>query len=291
MMKRKYGLLWITLLGTLLLASCSSNDHDNPTKSENDDDTSATEQKNDNEEDDSKTANHDKADQDTDKDNKKKDTKKDSKNNSATEATKNNSEKGNAATIMTDTLKMDDNKIKQPTRFPIDESDVISNLRDNQSSLYAINYKTDANENIATFTGTLYESKEAATKKLDQFMDSKAVPVPGGAQEDLGHGITGYGEGAAGHAYFSWEEGNWTMSIASLTKDEMDNPGIARKMVDYLEDHALPAPKDTGIVYVDYPEGGDQVNVDIRWQEGNMVYQLETNEVPLDALDMATSVK
>jgi len=56
--------------------------------------------------------------------------------------------------------------------------------------------------------------------------------------------MNGYGEGAAGHAYFSWEEGNWTMSLFSLTKDEMDHPSIARKMVDYLETHTLPAPND-----------------------------------------------
>lgn len=59
-------------------------------------------------------------------------------------------------------------------------------------------------------------------------------------------------------------------------------------MVDYLESHSLPAPKDAGMIYVNYPEGGDSVNV---WRENKMVYQLKTNKVPLDALKMTTSVK
>lgn len=81
------------------------------------------------------------------------------------------------------------------------------------------------------------------------------------------------------------------MNISSLTQDNMNNPGIAKKMVKYLESHTLPAPKDKGIVMVDYPQGSDSVNVDIRWQEDEMVYQLETTKVPLDALEMTTSVK
>lgn len=290
MTKNKYGLLAVTLFGMLLLASCSSNDSDASTQSEKADANTA-EQQNDQKEKTSTTDDQEKAEQDTDKSDTEKSTEHNSAGNSTTETAKDNNKKENAATIETDTLKMDDSNIKQPTRFPIDQTDVTSNLKENQSSHYTINYKTNTDENIATFAGTLYKSKEAAADKLDQFMDGKSVPAPGGSEEDLGYGIIGHGEGAAGHAYFSWDEGNWTMSIASLTKDEMDNAGIARKMVDYLEDHALPAPKDNGIVYVDYTEGGDQVNVDIRWQEDDMIYQLETNEVPFEALEMAVSVE
>ncbi len=34
---------------------------------------------------------------------------------------------------------------------------------------------------------------------------------------------------AAGTQYFSWEEGNWLFSINSVSEDQMDNPGIAKK--------------------------------------------------------------
>lgn len=81
------------------------------------------------------------------------------------------------------------------------------------------------------------------------------------------------------------------MAIKSVSADEMNNPEIAQKMVDYLESHSLPVPKDTGVVFVNYPKGGNSVNVDIRWQENKMVYQLKTNKVPLDALKMTVSVK
>src|SRR5699024_9871420 len=282
-MKKLYYLLCATLLGTLLLAGCSSNDGD----TENEDESNSSEQQHDN-----KADKQDEADQGADQDDTQKGQDQDSATgttNDKTEAPDNKNEASNnedASSSMNETFKMNDSKIKQPTRFPSDYKEGNSSLNENKSNLYAIDYKSDSNQKIATFKGTQYKSKQAAADSLNEFMDGKAVPAPGGNETDLGHGITGYGEGAAGHAYFSWEEGNWTFSISSLTADKMDNPAIAKKMVDYLEDHLLPPPKDTGIVYVDYPKDGNSVDVDIRWQENKMVYQIETNEVPLDALEL-----
>src|SRR5699024_3310177 len=123
------------------------------------------------------------------------------------------------------------------------------------------------------------------------FMDGKDVPAYEQTEKELGLGVQGCGEGAAGHAYCSWGGGNWLLTVSSLTKDQMDNTAIEKEIVNYLAPHTLPAPQDTGIVYVEYPEGGDTVSVDIRWQEGDMLYQLKTNNVPLDALQIATSVQ
>lgn len=62
-------------------------------------------------------------------------------------------------------------------------------------------------------------------------------------------------------------------------------------MVDYLEEHSLPAPEDMGVVFIQYPQGGEDVNVDIRWQDEDKIYQLKTTKVPLDALEMAVSME
>ncbi|MCC3377772.1 hypothetical protein LKX83_32520, partial [Cohnella sp. REN36] len=87
----------------------------------------------------------------------------------------------------------------------------------------------------------------------------------------------------------SWREGRWLLQIDSLSQDQLDNQAIAKKMVAYLEEHALPAPKDNGRVKVTYRPGGNDVQVVIYWQKGRVVYELETDQVPLDALQMAVS--
>ncbi|MGY0693873.1 hypothetical protein ACW2QC_13980 [Virgibacillus sp. FSP13] len=284
-MKTKIYQLLAALLSVVLLASCSSHD-DSSTKPANPDHNSVTsdDQSKDNKDKDKQNSkgntnskDQHKGDQDVEQD-------------SHVESENNKENKKDARDSVANQLKMKDANIKQPTKFPSD-GDVTADISKNTSSIYSIDYQSKSDKNIATFSGTLYTSAKVAKNNLNGFINGKAVPENNATEIDLGHGIKGYGEGAAGHAYFSWEEGNWIMSISSLTKDQMNNPDIARLMVDFLETHYLPAPKDTGIVHVDYPSGGNSVNVDIRWQENNMVYQLKTSKIPLDALKMTTSVE
>ncbi|CAM4016474.1 hypothetical protein [Saccharibacillus endophyticus] len=108
---------------------------------------------------------------------------------------------------------------------------------------------------------------------------------------DLGNGIQGMQEGAAGTQYLTWKEGRWVLQIQSLSEDQMDQPGIARKMVDYLETHSLPAPDDAGRISAKYQQGGDAVQNIVAWNKGDVVYQIETQRVPLEALAMTVSVK
>lgn len=270
-MTRKTYLLLLILMSILLLVACSTND-DTPKKDKDSDATTSTDQTDEDQNDDDSS---DDAKQEKNDDN------------SSTSSDKTNKEKTNKITKQ---IKMDEANVKQPTDFPTNKK-VKSVIKKNNENTYTIDYETESKEKIATFTGTAYKSANAANRDLSKFMDGKDVPANEQTEEDLGHGVKGYGAGATGHAYFSWGEGNWLLNISSLTKDKMDNPAIARKMVDYLESHTLPAPKHTGIVYVDYPDGGDAVSVDIRWQEDEMLYQLKTDKVPLDALQMATSIK
>lgn len=177
-----------------------------------------------------------------------------------------------------------------PTTFPTTEpSSVTANLITNEGDNYTVSY-TDVQGELAEVTGTVYENPASASEELGTFLNGKSVEPHEEGSSDLGYGITGYGEGAAGTQQFSWQEGNWLFSIRSVSEDQMDNPGIAKKIVAYLEDHYLPAPKDQGIVYIQYPQGGEEVNVDIRWQKNNIIYQLKTTRVPLDALEMVVSM-
>lgn len=187
-------------------------------------------------------------------------------------------------------LKMNPDNVLLPTAFPTTESSsVTANIITNEVDNYTVSYKDDQGE-LAEVTGTIYENSDLASEEMDTFSNGKSISPYEEGGSDLGYGITGYSEGAAGTQYFSWEEGNWLFSISSVSEDQMDNPGIAKKIVDYLEDHYLPAPDGQGVVYIQYPQGGEEVNVDIRWQDGNIVYQLRTTRVPLEALEMTVSM-
>lgn len=163
----------------------------------------------------------------------------------------------------------------------------------NEADSYAVSYMDDQGE-LAEISGTLYENLDGSEQEIMDFMNGKNQgPVSDNKNDgkDLGYGITGYMLAGLGSTHFSWEEGNWLFSITSVAEDKMDNVGIAKKIVDYLEDHYLPAPNDQGIVYIHYPQGGEEVEVDIRWQAGNMIYRLKTARVPLDALEMTVLMK
>ena len=188
-------------------------------------------------------------------------------------------------------LKMNPDTVLLPTDFPTaDSSSVTGDILTNEADNYMINYTDDQGE-LAEISGTLYESSDLAKEEMDTFSNGKTVGSLEEGGEELGYGITGYMSAGLGSTHFSWEEGNWLFSITSVAEDKMDVPGIAKKMVDYLEEHSLPAPEDMGVVFIQYPQGGEDVNVDIRWQDEDKIYQLKTTKVPLDALEMAVSME
>lgn len=190
-------------------------------------------------------------------------------------------------------LKMDSENVLLPTDFPTAElSSVTTDITTNEPYSYTVSY-TDNQGELAEVSGTLYEDLDGSEQEIMDFMNGKNQgPVSDNKNDgkDLGYGITGYMLAGLGSTHFSWEEGNWLFSITSVAEDKIDQEGVAKKVVEYLEDHYLPAPNDQGIVYMQYPQGGEDVNVDIRWQDGNMIYQLKTTRVPLDALEMTVSM-
>ncbi|WCK52602.1 hypothetical protein PP175_14285 [Aneurinibacillus sp. Ricciae_BoGa-3] len=231
-----------------------------------------------------------------------------SQNNQAANTGQTNSKEKGQTPAMAEVVSQIKNKLEMkgailPSSFPIGEGNhLTASIDRNGAQSYEVSFyqtKTPVpiNDNsltangtlpvIAYFTATTYDDPNTVMNKM-----FAPLNINSGAQVvDLGHGIKGNAEGAAGHSYLSWREGNWILQIDSLLQDQMNNPGIARKMVDYLETHALPAPKDKGRIKVIYRPGGQDVSVGIYWQNKNKIYKLETNKVPLDALSMAVSVK
>ncbi|MET3942555.1 hypothetical protein ABIC22_005367 [Paenibacillus sp. PvP094] len=199
-------------------------------------------------------------------------------------------------------LKMKDAVL--PTSFALDKGKhLAAAIPVNSSDAFKVNFYSvdqsipvnDASLTSSTNAPDVLAFYEVKTYKDPDssgiFPDTDLDNIPDEMSVDLGHGIKGMAEGAAGSQYLTWKEGRWTLQIRSVSEDKMNNPGIAKKMVEYLESHTLPAPKDKGFVNVEYPSGGKTVNVTILWQEGKQIHQLQTNQVPNNALGMVASVK
>ena len=212
--------------------------------------------------------------------------------NKSEESTSSSTDQG--AVDVSSELKMDPENILLPTDFPTnDSSSVTADITANEADGYTVNY-TDNQGELAEVSGTLYKNFNESEQEIMNFMNGKRQgPFDENKNEgeDLGYGITGYMRPGLGSIYFSWDEGNWLFSITSVAEDKMDNPEIAKKVITYLEEHYLPAPKNQGVADFHYLQGGEDVEVDIRWQDGNMIYQLQTTRVPLDALEMTVSME
>lgn len=186
-------------------------------------------------------------------------------------------------------LKMDPAVVLLPT-YMLENSR--ANIVNNSEDEYTIAYTDEQGNDLAAVSGTIYTDADTALAEMEAKMNGAVSVTPNEETAvDLGYDITGYAEGAAGSQYFSWEEGNWDFTIHSLSVDEMDAPGIAKKIVAYLEENSLPAPSEKGMVLIDYPQGGESVSVDIMWQKENRVYELSTSQVPLEALEMVVSME
>ncbi|MGK0552272.1 hypothetical protein ACSFB8_08090 [Enterococcus faecalis] len=137
---------------------------------------------------------------------------------------------------------------------------------------------------IAAFEKKTYNSPAQAQAAVQQNNDD------GGQAVDLGHGIIGHQQGAAGSSYLTWQEGNWRLLVqASNVQGENPQP-LAKQIVDLLEKEMLPAPKDAGRITLSASSGTDYQQNAVVWQENNVVYTIHHFD-PVQAIKMATSIE
>lgn len=135
---------------------------------------------------------------------------------------------------------------------------------------------------IASFEKNTYDSNSAAASAVNQIIDN------GGRQIDLGYGITGYQQGAAGSTYLSWQEGNWSLVVrASNIGGEVAEP-LAKEVVTYLEKAALPAPQNVGQISLTASTSDNYQTNSVVWQKGTIVYTIQHFDA-LKAIEMAVS--
>lgn len=131
-----------------------------------------------------------------------------------------------------------------------------------------------------------FSSEEEAVNAIEDYYKIEQTNI------DLGHGIKGFTEGAAGHQYISWIEGKWLIEINFPTDpvnaiNNYENAEIlAKAIVNYLEDHYLPAPDQCGKIQINGFKEHPETN--IQWQEGNKVYEINQKTAnPLEVLQIA----
>jgi hypothetical protein len=131
-----------------------------------------------------------------------------------------------------------------------------------------------------------YDSPEKAAAQIEGYEKVNQTNI------DLGHGIKGLQEGAAGHEYLYWNEGRWLIKVNFPTDPQYKIDGydgaedMAKKVVDYLEKNYLPAPEDIGVITINgFKEHPETV---VKWQKGKTVYTITSKEKePFDALETA----
>lgn len=134
---------------------------------------------------------------------------------------------------------------------------------------------------FASYSVSDYGSNAEAQVAVNYIVDD------GGQAVDLGYGITGHQQGAAGSTYLNWQEGNWSLTVRGLNSEGQDPVAIAKKMVIYLEEAFLPVPKTVGQITVDLGSSGYQ-RAQVVWQVDEIVYRV-THQDPLGALQVAVS--
>lgn len=109
-----------------------------------------------------------------------------------------------------------------------------------------------------------------------------------GKEVDLGYGLTGYMQGAAGSSYLTWPEGNWNVTIKASNIDGEDPTVLGKEVVAYLEESMLPIPEPDGNIQLEVGENGDYQTNSVAWQKGTVVYKVHHFNA-MQAVKMATS--
>lgn len=136
---------------------------------------------------------------------------------------------------------------------------------------------------IAKLTVKLYDSIDEASEQIAYEEFSKN----GGQQVPLGFNMTGYQDAGAGSLWTGWNEGRWALAIHTRTDNPEAGVELAKQAVQYLESHTLPIPHEHGMVHLDVYKTGNL----IVWQDGKLVYTLDSIKEPMKALAIAAAFK
>ena len=134
---------------------------------------------------------------------------------------------------------------------------------------------------LAAFQSKEYQSADEAAAAVNVTADD------GGQAVDLGYGITGHMQGAAGSSYLSWQEGNWSLTVRAVNQEEQDPVPVAKEVVAYLEEAMLTAPE-VGQITIDMGKN-DHTATTVVWQQEKMLRTVQHQDAR-SALEMTVSM-
>ncbi|MCJ7839997.1 hypothetical protein MUB24_03520 [Lederbergia sp. NSJ-179] len=139
------------------------------------------------------------------------------------------------------------------------------------------------NDNPAKVVGRVSIKEYNTQEEADEAIAYENFSKLGGKSIDLGYGMTGYQDGAAGSLHTSWNVGRWALSVKSSTEHSENNVSLAKTVVRYLTEEALPIPHANGYAHLD----ADQNDTRIMWQRYKTVYMIDQTDDVMTALNMA----
>lgn len=136
---------------------------------------------------------------------------------------------------------------------------------------------------IAAYKKTTFATEEEAIDAVQQILDLQGEAI------DLGYGLTGYLQGAAGSTYLNWQEGHWSLVVRANNTEAEDPIPLGQKVVAYLEDVYLPAPDTVGQITLKVSLSDSYDANTVIWQDGVVVYQLNHFDA-MQVIKMAGSI-
>lgn len=150
-----------------------------------------------------------------------------------------------------------------------------------------VKYKNDENNVLGNFGGKLFGSNQEAENYINNIklnngfiFNKNSVKVD---SKDFIWGDVYYNNDVSS---VQWKEGRWNVEVNSANKPEI---ALAEEMVKYLQDYNLPVPLNKGLIIVNI--FNDKMVTNIYWARDSSIYYINYNFNPIDALQMAVSMK
>lgn len=192
-----------------------------------------------------------------------------------------------------------------PTNMPVYNGKYLTATTISKTEYYKINFfessqPADINssaalkgELTATVEGTKYNDAASAEDDIGGYSQVEPSKYPE-MEIDLGHSIKALGDAGLGHGYLTWNEGRWCIRVDSpnnieyINKNYPDSKKLAQSVVEYLDNHMLPAPQKIGVISID--NWNNSNGTIIQWQYNQIVYKVWSQD-PLTALKIAVAMK
>jgi hypothetical protein len=190
-----------------------------------------------------------------------------------------------------------------PTNVPVEKGHYLTAAATSETWYYKVNfYETDQPADIgsqkaskgnliATVEGTEYKNAASAKEAINGYVQAD-TSQSGAPIIDLGHNIKAIGDAGLGHGYLIWNEGRWCINLDSpndpayKNKKYPDSKQLAKNIVEYLNNHMLPAPQKIGVISIN--NWNNSQGTTIEWQYNEMVYKVWSQD-PMTALKVAVA--